>query len=247
MQASREAYEAKCEAARKAKAQAEVDACTFKPAGITAKARHAASRILDPPPSSLSNAAAGGGTGGGTKLTSLDKELYEHCTFRPATNTHFSSGSKSVTHRIDCSPPLGSSLSDLGRHLAGSELRRSASYTQRARACSEAGSEAGGSMAGSVASLAGVSYNAQNGSFRRGYAAANNVAEPPPPPPQPTMSAAEADAAAELQAAEGAAAAAALMAEMGGEVEAMAEPLNAQQLEAKFYADLAAELRDADF
>ena len=64
---------------------------------------------------------------------------------------------------------------------------------------------------------------------------------------QPTMSAAEADAAAELQAAEGAAAAAALMAEVGGEVEAMAEPLNAQQLEAKFYADLAAELRDADF
>ena len=64
---------------------------------------------------------------------------------------------------------------------------------------------------------------------------------------KPAMSAAEADAAAELQAAEGAAAAAALMAEVGGEVEAMAEPLNAQQLEAKFYADLAAELRDADF
>lgn len=225
---SREAYEAKCEAARKAKEQQEVDACTFKPAGQTAKARHAASRLLEPP----SNKKEG-------KLTSEEKEVYEHCTFRPATNTNFSGS----THRIDCSPPLAGSLSDLGRHLAGSELRRSASYTQRARACSEAGSEAGGSMAGSVAS--GVSYNAQNGSFRRGYAAANGGGGEQPA--APAMSAAEADAAAELQAAEGAAEAAALMAQLGGEVEAMAEPLSAQQLEAKFYADLAAELRDADF
>ena len=224
----KDGYDAKCEERRRRKQQAEETECTFKPATnerVNERAKVVA-RVTQPMPPPKEE-----------RKTTLEKEVADHCTFKPATNDYRGSS----VHRTHCafSPET----------LAG--LR--AAPHKRELGYSYAPSEA-------------VHDSSRRSSRAPSVRGETSPYEPPVPPvpPVPLMQSGlqslESPAAQALLARTELAAESesesALLAEIGVDVALPAfrqtedgpqKPLSAQQLEAQFYADLAAELRDVDF
>jgi hypothetical protein len=197
LQLSKADYDAKCEARRRRKQQAEQEACTFEPktngrVKVAGGWVEPAARVTQPAPPKP------------PRMTTLDKEVEAFCTFKPATNAYPGS-----SHRIDCTlSPQPDSIRRSNSYSLAHSLSREHSF-RTSQPPSEAAADS-----------------------RQSSRAASVLGDAPPPP-------AAAELGVELQSES------ALLAEIG--VDASAAPLNAQQLEAKFYADLAAELREVDF
>ena len=175
--------------------------------------------------------------------TTLEKEVADHCTFKPATNDYRGSS----VHRTDCafSPTTLAGLRAVGNH------KRELGYMN--------------SHASSAVDIGSSSRRSSRAPSARGEMSPYVPPVPPVPPMQSGLQSLESPAAQALlarsESQKGLAAESesesALLAEIGvdaapptfrpAEEGAPSKPLSAQQLEAQFYADLAAELRDVDF
>ena len=189
--------------------------------------------------------------------TTLEKEVADHCTFKPATNAYRGSS----VHRTDCafSPTTLAGLRAVGNH------KRELGYMN--------------SHASSAVDIGSSSRRSSRAPSARGEMSPYVPPVPPVPPMQSGLQSLESPSAQALlgrserlkgerdgpgspsRAAEDESESA-LLAEIGVEIGvdaapptfrpaeeggAPSKPLSAQQLEAQFYADLAAELRDVDF
>ena len=229
----KDGYDAKCEERRRRKQQAEEAACTFKPATnerVNERARVVA-RVTQPAPPPKED-----------RQTTLEKEVADHCTFKPATNDYRGGASVSRTDSA-FSPTTLAGLRAVGNHKR----------------------ELGYSHASSEAVLGASSRRSSRAPSARGEMSPYVPPVPPVPPMQSGLQSLESPAAQALlarsESQKGLAAESesesALLAEIGvdaapptfrpAEEGAPSKPLSAQQLEAQFYADLAAELRDVDF
>jgi hypothetical protein len=176
------------------------------------------------------------------RQTTLEKEVADHCTFKPATNDYRGGSGVSRTDSA-FSPTTLAGLRAVGNHKR----------------------ELGYSHASSEAALGASSRRSSRAPSARGEMSPYVPPVPPVPPMQSGLQSLESPAAQALlarsESLKGLAAEneseSAQLAEIGvdaapptfrpAEEGAPSKPLSAQQLEAQFYADLAAELRDVDF